>query len=205
MRRIVVFIFCVFILSSSSFLKVFSQESDKLFKTHLELGYSAKITKTGNKMRGPQLFVTPTYTIGNNANVGMGAGIKLFKEGNNETVKAFPVYLAGMYRFSDEKVVPFVEGKLGYAFINKNYSAKLSNYYPEYPGTVEFKTKKKGGIFFSPSVGVLFPVKNRQKIAVSAAYILEQDSYTSRAVQVDKIETGRNTHHSVALRIGYIF
>ena len=203
MKRIIPFILCALMFSSSLF-KTFSQQNE-IFKVHVEVGYFAKITRTGDKMNGSQFFITPAYPIGNNTNLGIGTGIKLFKDSHNKTVKAFPLYAAGMYRIATKKVSPFIEGKLGYTFMNRNYSAKLSNYYPEHPGTIEFHTKTKGGLFFSPAAGVLFPVKDKQRISLSAAYVLEQDTYTSHAVEVKKTEKGTNTHHAIALRIGYMF
>lgn len=202
MKRIISFI--LFIVLPSSFFRIFSQKQD-MFRVHLEAGYSAKITKTGDKMRGPQFFVTPTCVIGNNTHVGIGAGIKLFKDAADETVKSFPVYVNAFYKFNSSKVAPFVEGKAGYSFMNRKYSGKLRGYYKEYPEGVDFNTETRGGLFFSPSAGVLFPVMKNHALSLSLAYVLARDSYKSHGIQLNKTFRGTDTHHSVALRVGYIF
>lgn len=192
------------ILLISSLVSGFAQEKNKL-GVHLELGYSAEFTKLGNTVTGPHLLITPLYAINNNMSVGVGSGIKLFSDGSGSTISAFPLYAEAQYKFDTKKIIPYIEGKLGYQFINKNYTSKLSNYFPEHPGTVEIHTQKGGGFFFSPAVGVFFPIKGKQKISLSAAYLLEQDSFKAYLVQLNRTDKGTNIHHSVALRIGYTF
>lgn len=192
------------IASTSSFFKVFSQEKG-YSGSHVELGYAVEITNKGNTLTGPQLFITPSYSLNNNTTIGVGAGVKLFRDADDKVVSAFPLYANAMHRFNNTKISPFIEGKLGYTLMNKTYDAKLTNYYPEYPGTVDVHSKRKGGLFFSPSFGAFFPIKSKQRFSVAIAYILDQQYIEAYAVQINKTEKETRTYHSIALRLGYIF
>lgn len=183
---------------------------------HLELGYSNEVTNKGTKISGFEFFATPTYALGDNANIGIGLGLKVntvnglvslkgLDEDAKEKIYALPLYARALYKLNVNKVFPFIEGKLGYTYVNKDYSGKLTGYYPEYQGAVDINSTRKGGLFFSPSVGLFFPVKNRQNISVSLAYILDQQSIKSHAVQINKTDKQIVTHHSIAIRVGYMF
>ncbi len=167
-------------------------------------------------MGGLRFFVTPSYKIGDNATVGIGTGAKLFKslelisdvgsiEYRDKKLVSFPLYVNTMYKFKVDKTTPFVECKLGYSFLNRDYSWKTSRLFPEHQGEVDVEDNLKGGIFFSPSIGVLFPTNNRQYFSASLAYCLERFSGKANFIQVNKVEKSSASHHSVALRIGYIF
>lgn len=192
------------IASTSSFFDVFSQEKG-YSGSRVELGYAVEITNKGNTLTGPRLFITPSYSLNNNTTIGVGAGIKLFRDADDKVVSAFPMYANALYRFNNTKISPFIEGKLGYTLMNKSYDAKLTNYYPEYQGTVDVHSKRRGGLFFSPSFGVFFPIKSKQRFSVAIAYILDQQYIEAHAVQINKTEKETRTHHSIALRIGYVF
>lgn len=196
--------FALIVLTASSYSEVFSQNKNAL-GAHFELGYSADLSNTPLSITGLEFFATPTYALGNNANIGIGLGLKVFEDSNKEKIYALPLYARALYKLSVNKVSPFIEGKLGYTYINKDYSGKLTGYYPEYPGTVDINSTRKGGLFFSPSVGLFFPVKNRQNISVSLAYLLDQQSIKSHAVQINKTDKETVTHHSIAIRVGYMF
>lgn len=202
MKKII--FFAIIVLTASFYSEVFSQNKNAL-GTHLELGYSTDVSNKGINISGMEFFATPTYALGDNANIGIGLGLKVFDDNNKEKIYALPLYARALYKLNVNKIFPFFEGKLGYTFINKDYSGKLTNYYPEYPGTVDVNSTRKGGFFFSPSVGFFFPVKNRQNISVSLAYILDQQSIKSHAVQINRTDKETVTHHSIAIRVGYMF
>lgn len=212
MKRIA---FGIIIVFSLTFFKTFSQEGGKM-GIHLELGYSAEITKNGNKISGPGIFVTPSYKVGDNTSMGVGTGVKLFKslelindvggiEYRDKKLVSIPIYVNTIYKFKVNKTTPFIECKLGYSFLNRNYSWKSSRLFPEHQGEVEAQVNLKGGLLFSPSIGILFPTKNRQYFSTSLAYSLDRFSDKESFIEVNKVEKSSANHHSVALRVGYIF
>ncbi len=209
-------------------LSVFSQSADRISNNktfspqenrlgiHFELGYSAEITKNGNKINGPSFFATPSYKISDNISIGIGAGAKLFKiqeitsdvgsvEIKEKDLVSVPIYLNTMYKFKVNKTTPFVECKIGYSFLNRDYSWKSSRLFPEHQGEVEAQVNLKGDLLFSPSIGLLFPTKNKQYFSTSLAYCLDRFSGREKFIEVNKVEKSSSTHHSVALRVGYIF
>lgn len=148
--------------------------------------------------------------------VGIGTGAKIFKslelindvgsiEYRDKKLVSIPLYINTMYQFKVNKTTPFVECKLGYSFLNRNYSWKSSRLFPEQQGEVEVQDNLKGGLFFSPSIGILFPTNNRQYFSASLAYCLEGFSGKTNFVQVNKVEKSSANHHLAALRVGYIF
>lgn len=203
MRKLIIATFTLFVIFP--FSKIFSQE-EKKWGARFEAGYSYEFTKKGDPTGGLQFYATPTYTVSDKANIGIGAGLKLFSgSGEKEIITGFPVYGTLSYKLSAEKTTPFFEGKIGYAFIHKNYSTQATCLYPEYSGPVDIHSKRRGGIFISPSAGMLFSIKGKQRLSISLAYILDQQNISQYAVQVNKNEKATWTHHLAAVRIGYSF
>jgi hypothetical protein len=167
----------------------------------------------GDDMNGRQFFVTPSYQIGNQTTIGIGAGLKLFKYYKEDSfISAFPLYVNSMYKFKSNGITPFVEGKLGYTFLKDSKSGKIGSPFPWAPvyptgldPETEFRTETKGGFFFSPSFGFLFPVKNQQYFSASLAYGLDSTFSQTELIQTNERLEGSIRHHSLALRIGYIF
>ena len=118
---------------------------------------------------------------------------------------SIPLYVNTMYKFKVNKTTPFVECKLGYSFLNRDYSWKSSRLFPEHQGVVDVQSNLKGGFLFSPSIGVLLPTNNRQYFSVSLAYCLERFSGKANFIQVNKVVKSSAGHHLAALRVGYIF
>jgi len=110
-----------------------------------------------------------------------------------------------MYKFKLNKTTPFVECKLGYSFFNRDSSFKSNRLFPEYQGVVDIQGNLKGGIFFSPSIGFLFPTIKSQYFSASLAYCLERLSSKTKYVQVNQVIKGGESHHLASLRVGYIF
>lgn len=200
MKRIT--LLAILITAASFFSRSFSQESK--IGMHIELGHAVEITKTVPTLTGQQLLLTPYYALNKNVNIGIGGGIKLYKS-YQKYITSFPVYLNAVYKFNSSKIIPFIETKVGYSFMKEKRSGRIYGYYKEYPEGVDFNTEINGGFFLSPSAGVLFPLKNNHKISLSAAYVLDQDSFEAHGTQLNKTEKGTNTHHSIALRVGYSF
>jgi len=203
-----VYIYCVIILSVLAFSKAFSQEENKI-GFHLELDCSIKVAKKENNGGGLRFFVTPSYKIGDNTSVGIGAGVKLFiyceptEFGyRDELANSFPLYVNTMHKFKANGITPFVECKLGYAFFKRDYSWKISSPLSE---EVEAQVSERGGLFFSPSIGILFPKKNKRYLSASFAYCLDIFSGKGTHVQLNEVTKYTADLHAIAVRIGYIF
>ena len=86
----------------------FSQEASKM-GVNLEMGVFGEYT-SGNGMGGRQFFLTPSYKIGDKANIGIGTGLKLFKYYKEESfVSAFPLYVNALYKFKSGKLRPLLK------------------------------------------------------------------------------------------------
>jgi hypothetical protein len=193
---------------------VFSQEENRI-GLNLEMGTFGEYSKGSDGMGGRQFFVTPTYNVGTKTELGIGVGLKLFKYYKEASfVSAFPVYGHALYRFKSTGIRPFVEGKVGYTFLNDRREGKI-NPLPAFPWSSiyvtdsyagkEYRTETKGGFFFSPSFGFLFPLKNKQFISASIAYGFDRTSVKTKIILPHELLKGSFSHHSIALRIGYVF
>lgn len=207
-------LFSIIILSTLVSSKTFSQEVNK-FGAHFELEYSNEFRSSSN-MGGLRLFITPLYKIAENTTIGIGTGAKFFKtleiindvgyvDYKYKELVSIPLYVNTMYKFKVDKTTPFVECKLGYSLLNRDSSFKSNRLFPEHQGEVDVQGNLKGGIFFSPSIGVLFPTIKRQYFSASLAYCLERFSSKTNFVQVNQVVKSSKSHHLAALRVGYIF
>lgn len=208
------FILC-FVILFFLVLQVSLSQDVKNIGIQVELGYSSEFKESGN-IGGPGFFVTPSYKVGENMSVGIGTGIKYFSvleitndveylDAKYKRLVSIPLYVNTMYKFKVDKRTPFVECKLGYSFFNRNSSFKSNRLFPEHQGEVEIVSNLKGGVFFSPSIGFLFPTNNRQYFSASIAYCLEGLSSKGNFVELNKVEKNSEFRHLTAIRIGYIF
>lgn len=203
-------IFIIFTIACISFLpKIFSQDVNE-FGFHTEFGLWGEFTKRGDKWRGHQFFLTPVYAIGENTNVGIGAGLRWYSNSDFDgSMKSFPLYVNALHKFKGGKVVPFVEGKIGYNYLRKNYYVTTS-LYPEaehsysptsiFLPTDELYAKTSGGLFVSPSVGILI-----RSLSVSLAYSFDKELYEYKTTYEGDFIKYADSSHSIAFRVGYIF
>jgi hypothetical protein len=114
--------------------------------------------------------------------VGAGTGLSFYEK------TSIPVF--GDVKFQigkTQKFTPYTELGMGYSFT----PASDAN----------------GGFFMNPSVGILYPLKNRMKLQLALGYELQAlerlktqtDSYFSKEF-VEKL-----SHHSVSVRLGFVF
>jgi hypothetical protein len=202
----------ILLLATLLSLNAFSQEKDKL-GLNLEAGVISEYASDG--MRGFQLFATPTYQLNDRTDLGIGTGLKFFRNYSDVPfTTAFPLYASAMYRFKSAGITPFVEGKLGYTFFKDTKSGTWvypsfpwsDAYYPT-PDPVKYRTKTRGGIFFSPSFGFIFPLKNKHALSASLAYSFDRTSAKNELFYPTGTQKGsfKFKHHSIALRVGYSF
>jgi hypothetical protein len=209
-------IIAIMLLVGTSFFSsnAFSQNENRI-GLKFEMGTFAEYAKGGDGMGGRQFFVTPTYSINDRTRIGAGAGLKLFKQYKEESfISAFPLYVSALYKFKTDGITPFAEAKAGYTFLNNLRSGKIDylSYFPwasyyiaDSEAEKEYRTETRGGLFFSPSFGFLFPLKNRQYFSASVAYGFDRTSVKTEISPTAEKRKGSFNHHSLALRIGYIF
>jgi hypothetical protein len=202
---------------------VFSQERNKI-AMHFEFGASGYLMDQDNEEGDFLFIVTPLYKIGDKATVGIGAGAKLLgyyeKVGEYEhayipgipvsdnkyvLLGAYPLFVSSMYSFGgyDDNSL-FIKGEFGYTFFNRDSSWKTSVLYPA-DGEMEFRVNKRGGFFFSPSVGMLFQMREKQHVSLSLYYSLDRYSYKRTVPRLNVFETELENHHLGGVKIGYLF
>ena len=207
----------------------FSQTKNK-FGFRFETGIDREITKHESKGGALRFFATPSWNIKDNTSIGIGVGLEVHLEqqsfsglkeiqtqygssllhdlkflNNDAIVTSVPIYVSALQKFRCKNFTPFVEGKLGYVYRDRYDASSVEDVFTEHPGKVEIRLTRKGGLFFSPSAGLLFPVKKKHYFSASIAYCLDRTAFETHAVQVNKESKGSFTIHSMALRIGYIF
>jgi hypothetical protein len=212
------------VLSSAAF-----SQTENRFGVRFEAGVDREITKSESKGGAFRFFATPSWNIKKNTSLGIGAGFEAHLEqkpssgleeiyahygssissgdllllNDYATVISFPFYVSALQKFRYKNLTPFVEGKIGYVYRDRYDAWSVEDFFPEHPGRVEIRSTRKGGLFFSPSAGLLFPVNRKHYFSASLAYCLDRTSFDTYAVQVNKVAKGSFNTHSVALRIGY--
>lgn len=201
--------FLLTIVIITSLPEIFSQEVNE-FGLHAEFGVWGELTKRGDKWGGHQIFLTPIYAIGENTNVGVGVGLRWYNNSDfDESMTSYPLYVNASYRFNGKKVKPFIEGKIGYNYLKKNYYV-MKSLYPDaehiysptstFLPTDELYAKTRGGLFLSPSVGVLI-----RSLSLSISYSYDRESYKYKETSEGDFTQKTGFNQSIALRIGFIF
>jgi hypothetical protein len=224
-------IFIIPIVLSTVFASNAFSQTENTFGFRVETGIDREIAKNKSKGGAFRIFATPSWNLKDNTSIGIGAGFEIHLEekpysglaeinaayGSSVSpedlrslkdyanVISFPIYVSALQKFSYKRFTPFVEGKLGYIYRDRYDAWSVKDLFTDYPDRVEIRSTRKGGLFFSPSVGLLIPVKKKHFFSASIAYCLDRTSFESYAVEVNKRTKGSYSIHSLALRIGYIF
>jgi hypothetical protein len=225
-------IFTIAIVSSAVFASNAFSQTNNTFGFRVETGIDREITKNKSEGGAFRIFATPFWNLKDNTSIGVGAGFEIHLEekpysglaeinaeyGSSVSpedlrflkdyanVVSFPFYVSALQKFSYKRFTPFVEGKLGYTYRDRYDAWNVKNFFTDHPDEeVEIRSTRKGGLFFSPSVGLLFPVKKKHYFSASIAYSLDRTSFESYAVETDQRAKGSYSIHSAAFRIGYIF
>lgn len=162
-----------------------SYSSGAGYKGFLELGYMGGI----GDYRANQLDILTTHGIaaGNFfAGIGLGVNILNPKENgnpldhniggaypsskydyNNETAVMIPLYADFKYNFGSGLVRPFVDLKIGAAFLANDHAVSIGD------GWLD----DREGFYFSPTIGINIPTSSRAAINIGVTYSLISQKY----------------------------
>ena len=156
---------------------------------------------------GAQFFISGLYSLNNNLSAGVGAGVNIYTRYVTyfDGITSVPVYANVLYKLpSSGDFIPFIDLKLGYGIVSRNYVTSP-------PGGVapfqeeDFNVRNSGGLYASPSVGILFPLNNTA-ISLSLTYDLQVMKAKLSQLSGEIISNQTMTHsNTIGLRIGYMF
>lgn len=183
-------------------LTIVAQRADKI-AVHTEVGVKYDVFDKNSDFSGAQLFVSGLYPLDDNFFAGLGVGVHTFTVGNKNY--SFPIYANVLYKIPiSAKVIPFIDAKVGYGIVSKSYDTSLVIDIDPYKEE-DYKVKNSGGLYFSPSVGILFPVKNKA-ISLSLSYDFQKIKSKWNNLSVGEVTEHSNTHSkTMALKIGFLF
>ncbi|MGV8963961.1 MAG: hypothetical protein ACOH2V_11370 [Candidatus Saccharimonadaceae bacterium] len=191
-------------------LTAFAQKSNRIV-VHLEAGAKYDLKSNGNAdtegFSGYQFFVSAIKPVNENFAAGLGAGVNVYTRYVEyfDNIISYPVYANALYKLpTSGDFVPFIDMKLGYGIISNSYTTKKNiELFPN--DQEEFNVKNIGGLYVSPSIGVMFPWDTKA-LTLSVSYELQnmkaQFSDMSGARISDQTKTHTNT---LALRLGFMF
>ena len=183
-------------------LTIVAQRADKI-AVHTEVGVKYDVFDKNSDFSGAQLFVSGLYPLDDNFFAGLGVGVHTFTVGNKNY--SFPIYANVLYKIPiSAKVIPFIDAKVGYGIVSKSYDTSVVIDIDPFKEE-NYKVKNSGGLYFSPSVGVLFPVKNNA-ISLSLSYDFQKIKSKWNNLSVGEVTEHTNTHSkTMALKIGFLF
>ena len=197
-------------------LTVFAQKSNRIIvhleagvkydvKSNLNSGYDFNSSEEG--FSGYQFFVSGIYPMNEYFAAGVGAGVNVYTRYDEsfKNITSFPVYANAVYKLpTSGDFVPFVDLKLGYGIVSQEYKViRILNTFPEQ--REEFNVKNTGGLYVSPSVGIMFPWDDRA-FSLSLSYDLQRmNARFSELSGVRKSEQTKTHANTLALRIGFMF
>ena len=156
---------------------------------------------------GVQFFVSALYPLHKNLSAGVGAGVNIYTRYVTyfDGITSVPIYANVLYKLpSSGDFIPFIDLKLGYGIVSRSYVTSP-------PGGIapfqeeDFNVKNSGGIYASPSVGLLFPLNNTA-ISLSLTYDLQVMKAKLTQLSGEMISNQTMTHsNTIGLRVGYIF
>lgn len=115
------------------------------------------------EMTSFQVAVMPGYHFCHYFFAGVGVGYA-----NYNGFSLIPVFAHGTINFSKGKVIPFIQGKVGYALGGETGAVDYNriNNGGENPSTTVL-SEAKGSLFVQPAVGIKFRIKDTQKLTVA--------------------------------------
>lgn len=129
---------------------------------------------------------------------GIGAEYAYFN-----TFNLFPVFAHATFNFSNGKIIPFIQGKIGYAFGGKTGSIEynLLNNRGTY-ATPIWLSDVKGNFYFAPTVGVKFRAGEKTKIMLALVGDLMMFKFATVA-DPETFETLKNA--TIGIKVGLEF
>ena len=162
---------------------------------------------TNRGFSGAQFFISALYPINKNLFAGLGAGVNIYTRyvAYFDGITSVPVYANVLYKLpSSGDFIPFVDLKLGYGIVSRNYVTSPPGGIAPYQDE-DFNVKNSGGIYASPSVGMMFPLNNTA-ISLSLTYDMQVMKAKLTQLSGEKIFDQTMTHsNTIGLRVGYIF
>ena len=196
-------------------LTAFAQKSNRII-VHVEAGVKYDVkpnTYSGYDFNsqeegfsGYQFFVSGLYPINDNFAAGIGAGVNVYTRYDEifDKITSVPVYSNAIYKIpTSGAFVPFVDLKLGFGIVSRDYIVtRILASSPEQ--RQDLSVKNSGGLYVSPSVGIMFPWDDRA-FSVSLSYDL-QTMKAKYSEPSGPISEQTKTHtHTLALRLGFMF
>jgi len=119
------------------------------------------------------------------------------------TFNLFPVFAHGTINFTNGKIIPFIQGKIGYAFGGKTGSIdyNLLNNRGTY-ATPIWLSEVKGNFYFAPTLGVKFRTGDKCKVMLALVGDLMMFKFATVA-DPETFETLKNA--TMGIKIGLEF
>ncbi|MGN1246682.1 MAG: hypothetical protein ACI4UN_08605 [Muribaculaceae bacterium] len=162
-----------------------SYDSGTRYKGFIETGYSGGI----GDYRANQLDILTTHGIATgNLFLGVGFGVNILYPNENgnpldhnvggfypsskydynkETAVMIPLYVDFKYNFGSGSVRPFVDFKVGAAFLGNDHAVSIGD------GWLD----DEEGLYFSPTIGINIPTSGRAAINIGLTYNLISQKY----------------------------
>ena len=122
---------------------------------------------------------------------------------NYNSFNLIPVFAHGTINFSKGNVIPFIQGKIGYAFGGKTGAVdyNLINDGGDNPSTLVL-SEAKGSLFVQPAVGVKFRLKDNHKLTVA---VTVDGLMMKIAPAADPTNYSYPKNGTMGLKVGYEF
>lgn len=166
-------------------------------------GFQADITYNfiqlkPTEMKSFQVALMPGYHFCEYFFAGIGVAYA-----NYNSFHLIPVFAHGTINFSKGNVIPFIQGKIGYAFGGKTGAVdyNLINDGGETPSTLVL-SEAKGSLFVQPAIGLKFRVKENHKLTVA---VTVDGLLMKIATAADPTTFMYPKNGTMGLKIGYEF
>lgn len=193
-------------------LTTFAQSGNKI-AIHVEGGvkYDFKFNSDDytddEGFSGAQFFISGTYPLSKSLAGGIGAGLNIYTRyiPYFDGITSVPIFANIIYKLPDSgDFIPFVDLKMGYGIVSRSYDTSAAT--GANPNNdKDYHIKNSGGAYISPSIGILFPMKNTA-FTLSLSYEVQVMKAKLSDMSGMKIsEQTKNHAETLALRIGYLF
>ena len=191
-------------------LTAFAQKSNRIV-VHLEGGAKYDLKTDGNAdtegFSGYQFFVSAMKPLHETFAAGIGAGVNVHTRNVEyfDNIISYPVFAKALYKLPTlGDFAPFIDLKAGYGIISNNYTTRKNiELFPN--DQDEFNVKNIGGVYVSPSIGVMY-TWDTKALTLSVSYELQEMKAEFSDMSGVKISDPTKTHtNTLALRLGFMF
>ena len=191
-------------------LTLFAQKSYRIIM-HVEAGAKFDVRSNDHAddrgFSGYQFFVSGLKPMNEYFAAGLGAGVNVYTRFDEyfDKITSIPVYANAVYKLpTSGDFVPFIDLKLGYGIVSREYVVtRILETFPEQ--RQEINVKNSGGLYLSPSIGVMYPWDNKA-LTLSLSYDLQmmQAALSDVSGEIMPKQTKNHTN-TLALRLGFMF